>query len=176
MGDLKGMMVERLEAYHRLEHHWPQHILFYRDGVGESQFGILNDDELTQFGTAFDDIRRKGALDSKLTAHRNFVNPLVTLIIVGKRHHTRFYPRAPPPLGATNLRAGSTMDKDVVTPYQFSLYHQSHDALIGTARSGHYVVVQNGSNYTAQQLQEIVSPQKKKTGDRPVWVNVSADS
>ncbi|KAE8443761.1 hypothetical protein EG329_001355 [Mollisiaceae sp. DMI_Dod_QoI] len=109
----------------------PKHILFYRDGVSESQYGMVYDEELSQIERGAEAAGKKRGIT---------VRPAVTLIVVGKRHHTRFFPTYRP---GNKPEAGK------------NFYLQSHDSPIGTARSGHYVVIKNGSNYSLEQLQEI---------------------
>ncbi len=79
------MICERLTAYYpKNNNKLPSHILFYRDGVSESQYGMVKDEELPQIRDGFlraaEDLRIK---ENKL--------PQITLIVVGKRHHARFY-------------------------------------------------------------------------------------
>jgi hypothetical protein len=120
---------------------FPGHILFYRDGVSESQYGMVKDEELPQIEAACTEF---GKSDNKPSWE-----PLITLIVAGKRHHARFYPD---PAGKDNLRAASCMDSMVVAPDQFNFYLQSDDSPLGTARTGHYVVITNGSGYNAKEL------------------------
>lgn len=141
-------MVERLRTYQHLSGEanlLPEHILFFRDGVSDSQFGMVLLEELPQIHAAI-----KLAQDESGCA----ITPLVTLVVVGKRHHIRFYKT---PASDQNLPAGLIVDQTIVAPDQFSFYLQSHDSPIGTARSGHYVVIRNESKYTLEKLQEIVS-------------------
>lgn len=105
---------------------------------------MVHGEELPQFDVAFRD----------LGCQTNGNYPAVTLLVVGKRHHARFFSN---PVTQQNLRSGTAIDRDVVAPNQFSFYLQSHDCTLGTARSGHYVVISNGSRYTAKGLHEIVS-------------------
>ncbi|TVY82147.1 Protein argonaute-2, partial [Lachnellula suecica] len=144
ISDLKGMMAERL-AYYRSWNNdaLPEHVLFYRDGVSESQYGLVRANELNQIKTACAD-----------ACHDDEIAPLVTLVIVGKRHHSRFYSN---PTSELNPVAGLVVDRDAVAPRQFNFYLQSHDAPIGTARSAHYVVLENKSEYNADELQEITN-------------------
>ncbi|TVY43663.1 Protein argonaute [Lachnellula occidentalis] len=144
IADLKGMVLERLAAYRRWSHQLPQHILFYRDGVSESQYGEVRSTELLQIQNACQQATRTGE-----------TVPLITLVVVGKRHHTRFY--FDDLNQRQNLDAGLVVDTDVIAPKQFNFYLQSHGSPIGTARSGHYVVLENGSGYTADELQGITN-------------------
>lgn len=141
-------MVERLRTYRHLSGQTnllPEHIFFLRDGVSDSQFGMVLLEELPQIHAAI-----KLVQDESGCA----ITPMVTLIVVGKRHHVRFYTT---PASDQNLPAGLIVNQTIVAPDQFSFYLQSHDSPIGTARSGHYVVIKNESGYTLAQLQEIVS-------------------
>lgn len=72
---------------------FPTHILFYRDGVSESQYGMVRHEELKHikdgclayFKTAKDNVG--------LSIPKTFQwNPKVTLLVVMKRHHARFFP------------------------------------------------------------------------------------
>lgn len=143
------MIIERFMDYHQRTQHWPQHVLFYRDGVSESQYGMVSLDEYPQFGTAFAALAANPI--NNLPAN---YSPPVTLLIVGKRHHTRFLPQTALP--TINLPSGTMVDRDVVAPNLFNFYLQSHDSPIGTARPVHYVVIENGCGYNPQQLHEIV--------------------
>ncbi len=146
-------MFERLQYYRAWNTGWPNHILFYWDGVSESQYGMVVTKELQQIKDAIDDIKK--------TAPGQSINTKVTLVVVGKRHHARFYPLKSP-ADNWNLNPGLVVDTDVVLARTFNFYLQSHDSPLGTARSGHYVVLANESGYTADDLQKAVclpSPQ-----------------
>ena len=58
---------------------YPKRIVFYRDGVDEGQFENVLSHELNALKSACKRI------DSKYA-------PLITLVIVQKRHHIRFFP------------------------------------------------------------------------------------
>ena len=80
MVDLLGLMLEtRLKTW-QSEHgeRLPDNLLIYRDGVSESQYNAVLDKEL-------DKLR-----DTCGTMRGGWV-PKITLIIVGKRHHPRFF-------------------------------------------------------------------------------------
>lgn len=145
------MVQERVEYWYRYNgNRLPQDIIFYRDGVSESQFELVKDLEVMQirqgYAAAAENLGLKGALP---------VN--VTLLVVGKRHHTRFFYKDKDAKETENLPAGLVVSSGVVDPNQFSFYLQSHHSPLGTARSAHYFVVCNGMNLTATQLYEFVS-------------------
>lgn len=141
-------MIERLMVFYQKNGMYPEHILFYRDGVSESQYGMVKTRELPQITKAISEIRRI------FSDGRQF-NPKITLLIVGKRHHMRFYPEKVEE-DAKSLGPGRVMDTDVIIPHAFNFYLQSHDSLLGTARASHYVVLVDGSGYGGADLQKVV--------------------
>ncbi|KAI7708105.1 Piwi-domain-containing protein, partial [Hortaea werneckii] len=79
---LEDMVIKRLELwqkYHKNE--LPAKIILYRDGVSEGQYDQVLLRELPSFHAAF---KRKYGAENKW--------PKMTVIVVGKRHHTRFFP------------------------------------------------------------------------------------
>lgn len=115
----------------------PKSILFYRDGVSESQYAEVVMKELPQvydgFKYAHADLKKKGAVTL----------PKVTFVVVTKRHHARFYPASNAGVNFPNckdtdksLRAGQLFDTHVVTPHRFDFYLQSHGSPLGTAKGG----------------------------------------
>lgn len=178
ISDLRGMMKERLLVWARrvLEGPpglggvypkiLPDQILFYRDGVSESQFGMVRHHETQQIfdgcSDAYTEMKRhleKNRLKTLLKVPSGEKwKPKLTLIVAIKRHHTRFYPLTLVD-GDPNLNAGTIIDSIVVTPNHFSFYLQSHCSPLGTARSTQYVVVYDDLDYksTPQNIMNIVS-------------------
>ncbi|KAB8294275.1 hypothetical protein EYC80_009701 [Monilinia laxa] len=146
---LQGMVEERLEAYHQHNGQLPAHILFYRDGVGETQYGMVFEEEFPQV---------RAACASMATKH-NGRQPSITLLVVEKRHHARFFPNAgvAHPASTVNLIAGTVVDRDVTDPNRTYFYLQSHDSALETARTGHYVVIIHESGYGFEQLQSLTN-------------------
>jgi len=140
------MMTERLAEFAGKKGSLPKHILFYRDGVSESQYGEVRQKELPQI--------RSACAAAIRTRKKSEPQPFITLIIVAKRHHARFYDS---PAVRTNLLSGLIVDEQVVAPKRFNFYLQAHDSPIATALNAHYVVLENESNYTADELQKLVS-------------------
>lgn len=142
-------MCERLAAWKaRNEARLLSKILFYRDGVCESQFAMVKRYELGQIVSA---CKRVG-MDQ----------PNITLVVVGKRHNTRSDPTKinPHAQAGDNLHSGLVVDDPSVRmPCYFDFYLQSHSVgrNQGSARSGHYFVLENGINLGADDLQRLVS-------------------
>lgn len=94
----------------------------------------------------------------------------VTLLVVTKRHHTRFFPlkdvtdiksrnerKGPKKTPDKNLRSGLVVDDKVVDRNNFSFYFQSHHSELGTAKNAHYFVIPNEMNISASELWTFVS-------------------
>ncbi|TGO65639.1 hypothetical protein BELL_1003g00030 [Botrytis elliptica] len=149
IADLADMIGERLDKYRTANNNsLPEHILFYRDGVSESQYGMVVNDEIPLIKAGCKAAGGRGGRGGNWC-------PKITLLVVGKRHHTRFFPKlAKNDQYNNNLSSGLVIDSGVVTPNHFSFYLQSHDSALGTARSAHYIVIINESDYTPEQIQE----------------------
>lgn len=138
-------MRERLKVYYEWQDPkaLPRHIIFYRDGVSESQYGEVRQKELPQI--------RKACRD--LAASYGQPVPSICLVIVAKRHYARFYDA---PSSNKNILSGVIVDEEVVAPKQFNFYLQAHDSPIATALNAHYVVLEDESGYEADELQRLV--------------------
>ncbi|KAH6666296.1 Piwi domain-containing protein [Halenospora varia] len=176
--DLKGMMKERLRAWilkskrpgnngpanpsRKPTDYVPMRILFYRDGVSESQYGMVIHEELPKIEDACREVRKE-LRESKeyIFGPKTKWEFLITLIVVAKRHHARFYPVADHVTSGgkedTNLKVGTIIDSAVMPSSHFSFYLQSHDSPLGTARSAHYVVLYDNSGITCSELERITN-------------------
>jgi hypothetical protein len=151
------MVQERLWAWNYVNDKWPSNMLFYRDGVSESQFKECQDKEIPMIKEAHFKLCKK---DLNLT-----------FVICGKRHHTRFYATAekdtyrenPLNVGGSkrqnevngNLKPGLLVTSIVTKPTPFNFFLQSHRAIKGTARSAHYHVLEDGMKFGAHNLPRI---------------------
>ncbi|KAI0375597.1 argonaute-like protein [Pilatotrama ljubarskyi] len=119
----------------------PKRIIFYRDGVSEGQFQHVLDYELPQLRAA---------------CAATGVQAKITVIVVGKRHHVRFFPQNSGNADRSgNCPAGTVVDKDIVHPTEFDFYLQSHSGLLGTSRPAHYSVLYDENNFTPDSLQAL---------------------
>ncbi|KAG8699743.1 hypothetical protein FRC09_006408 [Ceratobasidium sp. 395] len=108
----------------------PKRILYYRDGVDEGQFKKVLENELPALQHA---------------CEKCGLNPIpkITLIVVGKRHHTRFFPQNPNDRRQAdeksgNCLAGTVIDSVIGHPLEFDFFLLSHGGLIGASRPAHY--------------------------------------
>ncbi|TFY79496.1 hypothetical protein EWM64_g4517, partial [Hericium alpestre] len=147
--DLQDMMEERLTLYRSKNNRTlPQRILVYRDGVSEGQFAIVVEDEIPKMRAAF----RK--FDTPQTPYR----PKLTVVICGKRHHTRFYPTEAQHADRDgNPRPGTVVDRGITAIYEFDFFLQAHGGLQGTTRPTHYYVVCNEMSLKADDLQVLTN-------------------
>ncbi|KAH9844266.1 argonaute-like protein [Rhodofomes roseus] len=118
----------------------PTRIIFYRDGVSEGQFKHVLEQELP--------------LIKKACANLN-IKPKITMIVVGKRHHVRFFPQGQGGDRSGNCPAGTVVDREVTHPLELDWYLQSHAGLLGTSRPAHYSVLHDENNFTPDSLQAL---------------------
>ncbi|KAG8740062.1 hypothetical protein FRC10_004782 [Ceratobasidium sp. 414] len=142
--ELTEMMIERLTAFRIKNNVLPKRILFFRDGVSEGQFLTVRDEELPLMQKAFSKFPTK---DGKP------YNPKLTILIAGKRHHTRFFPTKDEDADKGNCKPGTVVDRGVTAIYDFDFFLQAHSGLQGTTRPTHYTVVHDDNAFTADRLQ-----------------------
>ena len=77
------------------------------------------------------------------------INPKITLIIVGKRHHVRLFPKPGQPKDRSdNCPPGTVVDTDIVNPLEMDFYLQSHAGIQGTSRPALYNVLYDENKLT----------------------------
>jgi hypothetical protein len=68
--------------------------------------------------------------------------PRLTIVVVGKRHHHRFYAsRAEESDKSTNPRNGTVVDRVITEARHWDFFLQAHAAIQGTARPAHYYII-----------------------------------
>ncbi|KAF8078121.1 Piwi domain-containing protein [Lyophyllum atratum] len=84
--------------------------------------------------------------------------PHLTFIVVGKRHHFRFFPDrgSEDPKGNGNMHAGFIVDQDIVHPVHHDFYLQSQPGLKGTSRPSHYTVLFDSSKLTVRPVRRLI--------------------
>lgn len=162
------MIKERLVFYAKSNWKIPEHILFHRDGVSESQYGMVKVNELRLINEGC----RKAREELAVAGNKQNL-PQITLLVVGKRHHTRFFnlnpPRPPPKPKTANPPSGLVVDTEVVDPTCANFYLQSHDSPLGIVRPAHYVVIENKSAYSMVALQELVGHLVRRQRHQCLW-------
>lgn len=138
VSDLKMMLKTRLSLWKTKGKHaeFPENILMYRDGVSEGQYDIVLNEELPLLREACAEVYPAPATKKGL--------PRMTIAVVGKRHHTRFYPTVLEKGKSDengNCCNGTIVDRHVTEARNWDFFLQAHNALQGTARPAHYFVV-----------------------------------
>lgn len=136
VSDLNPMMKKALGWWRNIGKHasLPENVLIYRDGVSEGQYQLVIDDEIQLIRDAF-----KEMYPADLTKRGL---PHLSVIIVGKRHHTRFYPTQTKDMDrGGNCKPGTVIDRGVTEEGMWDFFLQSHAVIQGTGRPAHYVVV-----------------------------------
>ncbi|KAJ7180167.1 argonaute-like protein [Mycena crocata] len=103
----------------------PKRIIFYRDGVSEGQFKQVLEQELPL-------IKNVWSFHLPEACASLNINPKITILVVGKRHHVRFFPQSERDADRSgNCRAGTVVDREVSHPTEFDFYLQAHGGLLG---------------------------------------------
>ena len=134
---LKELMARRLDVWYKHNKAYPENIIIYRDGVSEGDYHNVLDQELPEI--------EKACKEKYSPAQIKNCLPRTTIIIVGKRHHTRFYPTEAGSMSSKskNCVPGTVVDRLVTEPGNFDCYLQAHEALHGTARPAHYFIIKD---------------------------------
>ncbi|GJJ14721.1 hypothetical protein Clacol_008988 [Clathrus columnatus] len=146
--DLTDMMVERLLFFRQKRNALPKRIIVFRDGVSEGQFSTVLHQELSKILEAF---KKVGGAGSSY-------KPKLTIIICGKRHHTRFYPTSEgsaDQLG--NPKPGTVVDRGVTAIFEFDFFLQAHSGLQGATRPTHYTVIYDQNKFDADAAQSLIN-------------------
>lgn len=146
--DLSIMVEEILHDFVRELSKLPKRLIFFRDGVSETQFHKVIRDELQAI--------RVGCL--RFTGY----NPPITFVVVQKRHHTRLFPAEPGGTTARNLFSdenvppGTVVDSVITHPKEFDFYLCSHWGVKGTSRPTHYHILWDENEFTSDEFQKLV--------------------
>jgi eukaryotic translation initiation factor 2C len=144
--ELKSMVREHLLMFYRSTGGCkPEKIILYRDGVSESQFLQVLNQELIAI--------RAACLSLEQT-----YKPGITFIVVQKRHHTRLFCCDNKEIKETrsgNIPPGTTVDVGITHPTEFDFYLCSHQGIQGTSRPSHYHVLWDDNNFDADELQRL---------------------
>lgn len=133
--DVSDMLKAHLRRWTRSHNNaYPENIIVYRDGVSEGQYELVIQKELPLL---------KNACKETYTANQTKAGlPRISILIVGKRHNTRFYPTQEADADRSgNPSNGTVVDRGITEARNWDFYLQAHTALKGTARPTHYYTV-----------------------------------
>lgn len=133
----------------------PVRILYFRDGVSENQYSAVISHELADIYQACAELQQDYC-------------PKVTVTIVAKRHHTRFFPLDSVAKDRNaNATPGVIVERDATHPseYDFCMLFSlaqvlilvlvSHCALQGTAKPVHYHVIHDDNRIPVDAFQAL---------------------
>ena len=148
VADLEGMIHDRLLLWYTKNNgNLPDKILVYRDGVSEGQYNDVLETELNAIQKAV-----------KTIYPPTVKAPKISIIIVGKRHHTRFYPLPGTQCGPNgNPLNGTIVDREITMERGWDFFLQAHGCIKGTARPAHYVVIYDKIGLGVDELEQLVS-------------------
>ncbi|KAH8379008.1 hypothetical protein KR009_002612 [Drosophila setifemur] len=140
--DMESIMLEHLRVYKQYRKVYPEHIIYYRDGVSDGQFPKIKNQELRGINAA--------------CARLKF-QPKICCVIVVKRHHTRFFPKGDVSQynKFNNVDPGTVVDRTIVHPNEMQFFMVSHQSIQGTAKPTRYNVIENTGNLDIDVLQQM---------------------
>ncbi|KAF5939131.1 hypothetical protein HYC85_023390 [Camellia sinensis] len=149
--DLTAMVGEILDDFYQEQTKLPKRIIFFRDGVSETQFYKVLREELQAIQAAC----------SRFPSYK----PPITFAVVQKRHHTRLFPNETQTHQQSstrdqfldeNIPPGTVVDTVITHPREFDFYLCSHWGVKGTSRPTHYHVLWDENQFTSDELQKLV--------------------
>ncbi|KAI7998400.1 Protein argonaute 2 [Camellia lanceoleosa] len=136
------MCLDLVNTYARLNKVKPKKIVVFRDGVSESQFDMVLNEELQ---------------DLKNAIYEGNYCPTITLVVTQKRHHTHLFLENEREGGASsNMPPRTVVDTTIVHPFEFDFYLCSHHGNLGTSKPTHYYVLWDEHNFTSDKLQKLI--------------------
>jgi len=137
---VKPAFVRAIKEYYRAQHAWPEKILVFRDGVGDTQLSTVARYEAEQFRSTF-----------RLVSED--YSPSFGFIVVQKRINTRIFargskaPENPPP--------GTVLDHTVTKRDWYDFFLVSQHVGQGTVSPTHYIVVHDNTGLKPDIIQKI---------------------
>lgn len=144
--DFKEIIAEQLRFYKNKRGKFPEKLLYYRDGVSEGQFQEVLNIELTAMYNACQSVEQGYEKRVK-----------ITMVVVQKRHHTRFFP-GKSGIGDrrnNNVPAGTIVDTQITHPNETHFYLVSHQSIQGVAKPTKYCVLHDDSNIKIDDLEAL---------------------
>ncbi|KAJ2485686.1 hypothetical protein IWW37_005869 [Coemansia sp. RSA 2050] len=139
---MQEAIVRHLKLFFRKTNAKPQRIVFYRDGVSETQFTQVRDRELIEIQRACASVEAG-------------YKPEITFLAVLKRHNTRFFPMGRDGDRTGNCMPGTIVDRSVTMPGMTDFYLFAHAAIQGTSRPTHYYVLHDDAKFSADAIQQL---------------------
>lgn len=142
--DFCAIIKKQLLYFKQKNGKFPKKIFYYRDGVSEGQFQFVMGEE------------RQGIVQACQQVQPGY-KPALTLVIVQKRHHTRFFP-GQTGIGKAdrrnnNVPAGTIVDQVITSPKENNFFLCSHASIQGVAKPAKYCILLDEGNHKIDELQ-----------------------
>jgi len=141
IADLKDMIMVAFRNFKASNDCVPRRIIFFRDGVSEGEFSKVLEVEVKAINDAIEEVGR--ILADQGTKVQPTERPKLTFIVVGKRHHLKFFAQSRDSRSVDQPPQGLVVDTEVVSPLYPNFYLQSHAGMLGTRKSSHYTILHN---------------------------------
>jgi len=137
---LKIAFIKALKKFYEVNHTWPERVIVFRDGVGDSQLSVTAKYEADQFKDSFRHISET-------------YKPGFGYVIVQKRINTRIFYMVGKELD--NPPPGSVLDHTVTKYDWYDFFLVSQHVGQGTVSPTHYVVVHDSMDLPVDAVQRI---------------------
>lgn len=156
--DLEQMVTRAISDFRKFWDNkaWPEMIVFYRDGVSEGEYAQVAQQEVQAINNALLNYRALAPDGQERSRWTKESKPKLVFIVVGKRHHIRFFPESRDHADSSgNCPPGFVVDDQITNAVYPDFYLQSHSGIQGTSRPSHYIVIENEPGATIDQIQEL---------------------
>ncbi|CAL5086789.1 unnamed protein product [Urochloa decumbens] len=144
---LEDIVKELLHAFENKSNTKPQQLIFYRDGISESQIKQVVQKEIPEIEKAW-----KALYDNE--------NPQITFIVVQKRHSLSLFPidnKYKHHVAKKNVEPGTVVDSEICHPAEFDFFLCSHAETKESSHPVQYLVLRDDNNFTADELQTLTN-------------------
>ncbi|CDW52904.1 eukaryotic translation initiation factor 2C 4 [Trichuris trichiura] len=138
-----GIVTEFLGEYEQNNKALPTSVIVYRDGVADNQFSMVFHTEMRFINQAF-------------RQYKQDYSPKLTMVVVQKRHHTRFFRQNISPkdkCAVQNIPPGTVVDVGPVSAKLFDFFLCSHVGIQGTSKPCQYTVLYDDNGFDADSIQ-----------------------
>ncbi|XP_055301016.1 protein argonaute-2-like [Sitodiplosis mosellana] len=142
--DFKEVIKDHLNFYKSKNGVLPDKIFYYRDGVSEGQFDQVMAIEKSAIDQACREIEPGYEKRKELT-----------VVVVQKRHHTRFFPIKDGFGKFNNVPVGTIVDTKIIRPNENNFLLVSHQSIQGVAKPTKYCILLDEGDHLIDDLEEL---------------------
>lgn len=144
---IDDIVLKHIKNYKDTNKKLPKHILYYRDGVSETQFKKVLKVELEAIEKAI------GEYPTDIDDY--FSKPKITFIVVTQRHHARFFRFENEKILEENVEAATVIDEQIVHPNISQFFMISHKVKVGVAKPMKYWILKNDAKLPTETIEHI---------------------